>query len=132
MKGCLAFAVVLAVTFGIALGAVALLARGGGETGDDSGLTQEVTGFVVDSRRSAVGSTRGHEITFRYSADGRWWESTGFVNDRDWKPGDTTHAVCIDPEDPATNRTISRLGAACGDAELGPGRTARAETSVEP
>lgn len=49
-----------------------------------------------------------------------------------WEPGDITHPVCIDPDDPADNKTISRLGADCGETNLGPGAVGRAVESSVP
>jgi len=105
--------VVLGVAAAGFLGVVFFVITG---SDDQSALTREVDGSLVDSRREKAPAEASRDydyaIVYTYRVDGEAFQGTTTLSDNEWEPG-VPLTLCVDPEDP-TAHVVNVEGKACG------------------
>jgi hypothetical protein len=131
MKGCLVIVGFLLVSAVLAVGAVIVVERVGAARNEPltAASTQvEFVDYEPETHRGGGGNSQsiidGANVTYRYEADGRWFETTDPV----WRPLTdlSDRVVCFDPDDPAEHVLRGDPEAECGERNFGKVRRAEA------
>jgi hypothetical protein len=131
VKGCLVIIGFLVVSAVLAVGAVIVVERVGDARNAPLTATStevEYTEYDPETHRGGGGTSQsiidGANVTYRYRADGRWFETT----DPMWRPSSelSDQVVCFDPDDPAEHVLRGDAEATCGERNFGKVRRAKA------
>jgi hypothetical protein len=104
-------------------------------TDDQSSLTREVEGTVVEAdRRSAGPSTPGYEyefdITYTYRLEDQTFRGDTRLSENEWGRGDAL-VVCADPDEPSAH-VVKVEAEPCGSESVNYGKISTGEPTTTP
>lgn len=103
-------------------------------TDDQSALTSEVTGDLVDSERVVARRSADwdydYNVVYTYRIAGQAYRGDDRLSGGAWEPGDPL-AVCVDPDEP-TEHAVRIEAEPCGSESVNDGKTSTGIPTSDP